>query len=93
MKSAMGELTDASNRARGFSLMAVVWAIGASLGYVFNIFFFASLFDMFLDLWLGERLQGRQSVFPMSLWVDFGKSIRIFSLALLLRPLSLFYLV
>ncbi|KAG6835018.1 hypothetical protein H0H93_005565 [Arthromyces matolae] len=32
MKSVMGELTDASNRAKGFSLMPAVWATGATLG-------------------------------------------------------------
>jgi len=32
MKSVMGELTDSSNRAEGFSLMPVVWATGATLG-------------------------------------------------------------
>ncbi|KAF5359757.1 hypothetical protein D9756_003026 [Leucocoprinus leucothites] len=32
MKSVMGELTDTSNRAEGFSLMPVVWATGATLG-------------------------------------------------------------
>lgn len=34
MKSVMGELTDSTNRAEGFSLMPVVWATGATLGYV-----------------------------------------------------------
>jgi hypothetical protein len=34
MKSVMGELTDSSNRAEGFSFMPVVWATGATLGYV-----------------------------------------------------------
>lgn len=33
MKSVMGELTDTSNRAEGFSLMPVVWAFGCTLGY------------------------------------------------------------
>ncbi|KAF5379817.1 hypothetical protein D9615_005697 [Tricholomella constricta] len=32
MKSVMGELTDSSNRAEGFSLMPVVWAAGVTLG-------------------------------------------------------------
>ncbi|KAF8875926.1 major facilitator superfamily domain-containing protein [Infundibulicybe gibba] len=32
MKSLMGELTNPSNRAEGFSLMPVVWAVGATLG-------------------------------------------------------------
>ncbi|KXN84876.1 hypothetical protein AN958_12006 [Leucoagaricus sp. SymC.cos] len=32
MKSVMGELTDTTNRAEGFSLMPVVWAAGATLG-------------------------------------------------------------
>ncbi|KAF8896538.1 major facilitator superfamily transporter [Infundibulicybe gibba] len=32
MKSVMGELTNSSNRAEGFSLMPVVWATGATLG-------------------------------------------------------------
>ncbi|KAJ3571158.1 hypothetical protein NP233_g3935 [Leucocoprinus birnbaumii] len=32
MKSVMGELTDTTNRAEGFSLMPVVWATGATLG-------------------------------------------------------------
>ncbi|KZV74591.1 MFS general substrate transporter [Peniophora sp. CONT] len=32
MKSAMGELTDRTNRARGFALMPVMWALGASVG-------------------------------------------------------------
>ncbi|KAL0573238.1 hypothetical protein V5O48_008726 [Marasmius crinis-equi] len=32
MKSTMGDLTDQSNRAEGFSLMPVVWSIGATLG-------------------------------------------------------------
>jgi len=35
MKSAMGELTDSTNRAEAFALMPVVWAAGASIGYVF----------------------------------------------------------
>lgn len=32
MKSAMGELTDPTNRAEAFALMPVVWAFGASTG-------------------------------------------------------------
>ncbi|KAG6906441.1 hypothetical protein DXG01_013924 [Tephrocybe rancida] len=36
MKSAMGELTDPSNRAQGFSLMPAVWAAGATLGPLFG---------------------------------------------------------
>ena len=32
MKSAMGELTDQTNRADAFALMPVVWALGATLG-------------------------------------------------------------
>ncbi|PPQ76530.1 hypothetical protein CVT26_013365 [Gymnopilus dilepis] len=32
MKSVMGELTDSSNRAEGFSLMPVVWGFGATIG-------------------------------------------------------------
>ncbi|KAG6817274.1 hypothetical protein H0H87_010935 [Tephrocybe sp. NHM501043] len=32
MKSVMGELTDPSNRAKGFALMPAVWATGATLG-------------------------------------------------------------
>ncbi|KAK7019729.1 hypothetical protein VNI00_017968 [Paramarasmius palmivorus] len=32
MKSAMGDLTDQSNRAEGFSLMPVVWSVGATAG-------------------------------------------------------------
>jgi hypothetical protein len=34
MKSVMGELTDTTNRAQGFSLMPVVWGFGATMGYV-----------------------------------------------------------
>ncbi|KAG6906073.1 hypothetical protein DXG01_016037 [Tephrocybe rancida] len=36
MKSVMGELTDPSNRAQGFSLMPAVWATGATLGPLFG---------------------------------------------------------
>ncbi|KAG6906075.1 hypothetical protein DXG01_016039 [Tephrocybe rancida] len=36
MKSVMGELTDPSNRAQGFSLMPAVWAAGATLGPLFG---------------------------------------------------------
>ncbi|KAF8969098.1 major facilitator superfamily domain-containing protein [Flammula alnicola] len=32
MKSVMGELTDSTNRAEGFSLMPVVWGFGATMG-------------------------------------------------------------
>ncbi|KAJ7176473.1 major facilitator superfamily domain-containing protein [Mycena filopes] len=32
MKSTMGDLTDASNRAQGFSYLPLVWCVGASLG-------------------------------------------------------------
>ncbi|KAF8875919.1 major facilitator superfamily transporter, partial [Infundibulicybe gibba] len=32
MKSMIGELTDSSNRAQGFSLIPIVWATGATLG-------------------------------------------------------------
>ncbi|TFK35576.1 major facilitator superfamily transporter [Crucibulum laeve] len=32
MKSVMGELTDSTNRAEGFSLMPVTWAAGATIG-------------------------------------------------------------
>ncbi|KAJ7698876.1 major facilitator superfamily domain-containing protein [Mycena metata] len=32
MKSTMGDLTDASNRAKGFSYLPLVWCVGASLG-------------------------------------------------------------
>ena len=34
MKSVMGEITDSTNRAQGFSLMPVVWGFGATMGYV-----------------------------------------------------------
>jgi len=34
MKSVMGELTDTTNRAEGFSLMPVVWGFGATMGWV-----------------------------------------------------------
>ena len=30
----MGEITDSTNRAQGFSLMPVVWGFGATMGYV-----------------------------------------------------------
>ena len=33
MKSAIGELTDSTNRAEVFGLIPVVWAAGATLGY------------------------------------------------------------
>lgn len=33
MKSVIGELTDSSNRAEGFSMIPVVWAAGATMGY------------------------------------------------------------
>ncbi|KAJ7746311.1 major facilitator superfamily domain-containing protein [Mycena metata] len=32
MKSAMGDLTDRSNRAQGYAFLPIVWAIGASVG-------------------------------------------------------------
>ncbi|KAF8886148.1 major facilitator superfamily domain-containing protein [Infundibulicybe gibba] len=32
MKSAMGELTDSSNRAQAFSFMSITWAVGTTLG-------------------------------------------------------------
>ncbi|KAJ7667200.1 major facilitator superfamily domain-containing protein [Mycena rosella] len=32
MKSAMGDLTDRTNRAEGFAYLPIVWAIGASIG-------------------------------------------------------------
>ncbi|KAJ7690104.1 major facilitator superfamily domain-containing protein [Mycena rosella] len=32
MKSALGDLTDPTNRARGFAYIPLIWAIGASLG-------------------------------------------------------------
>ncbi|KAJ7881026.1 major facilitator superfamily domain-containing protein [Mycena olivaceomarginata] len=32
MKSALGDLTDSSNRARGFAYVPLIWATGASLG-------------------------------------------------------------
>jgi len=32
MKSVMGEITDSTNRAEGFSLMPVVWGFGATMG-------------------------------------------------------------
>ncbi|KAH7921308.1 MFS general substrate transporter [Leucogyrophana mollusca] len=33
MKSMMGELTDSTNMARGFSFMPIVWCVGATIGY------------------------------------------------------------
>ena len=33
MKSMMAELTDETNMARGFSLMAMTWAIGGTIGF------------------------------------------------------------
>lgn len=39
MKSVMGELTDSTNRAEGFSLLPVVWGFGATMGYVSNVLF------------------------------------------------------
>jgi hypothetical protein len=32
LKSAMGELTDSSNRADAFALLPVAWGVGASVG-------------------------------------------------------------
>lgn len=32
MKSLMGDLTDSTNRAEGFSLLPVVWSLGATFG-------------------------------------------------------------
>ncbi|KAF8875781.1 major facilitator superfamily domain-containing protein [Infundibulicybe gibba] len=37
MKSMMGDLTNSSNRAEGFSLVPIVWAAGATLGYAATI--------------------------------------------------------
>src|SRR5260221_11080354 len=34
MKSAMGELTDTTNRGEGFSLLSITWGFGATMGYV-----------------------------------------------------------
>jgi hypothetical protein len=42
MKSVMGEITDSTNRAQGFSLMPVVWGFGATMGYVFQRNYFNS---------------------------------------------------
>ena len=33
MKSVMGEITDSTNRAQGFSLMPLVWGFGGTMGY------------------------------------------------------------
>ena len=44
MKSMMAELTDETNMARGFSLISVTWAVGATLGY--------SISPLFFVLWL-----------------------------------------
>ncbi len=41
MKSMMAELTDETNMARGFSLVAVTWAIGGTIGFSRSFFFFA----------------------------------------------------
>ena len=38
MKSVMGELTDSTNRAQGYSLMSIVWSFGGTVGFVTNFF-------------------------------------------------------
>ena len=42
MKSMMAELTDETNMARGFSLISMTWAIGATIG--FDILFLSFVF-------------------------------------------------
>ena len=49
----MGELTDPTNRAQGFSLMPVVWGFGATMGYVLT-----QAFGIISDL-VNEPLLGR----------------------------------
>ena len=39
MKSIMGELTDSTNRAQGFSLLPAVWCFGATIGSVAKQFY------------------------------------------------------
>ena len=40
MKSMMVELTDETNMARGFSLIALTWAVGCTIGSEISLLFF-----------------------------------------------------
>lgn len=64
MKSVMGELTDSSNRAEGFSLMPVVWGFGATIGYVKNFLAQASLNNRFFSPLIGGSLSRPHERFP-----------------------------
>ncbi|KAJ7220196.1 major facilitator superfamily domain-containing protein [Mycena pura] len=57
MKSAMGDLTDRSNRAEGYAFMPIVWAIGASVGPLIGGSL-ARPSDRFPNLFSGRFWQG-----------------------------------
>lgn len=46
MKSAIGELTDSTNRARGFSLIPIVWSAGSTIAYVVNFIIHVQLIQL-----------------------------------------------
>ena len=44
MKSFLGELTDSTNRAQGFSLLPAAWCFGATIGFVAKQFYVIIIF-------------------------------------------------
>ena len=51
----MGELTDTTNRAQGYSLLPAVWCIGATIGFVPKGFYL--IFYFMTDERLGHYLE------------------------------------
>ncbi|KAF8207043.1 major facilitator superfamily transporter [Mycena galopus ATCC 62051] len=58
MKSALGDLTDSSNRAKGFAYIPLIWATGASLG-------------PFIGGTLSNPQDRFPAIFPGRFWADF----------------------
>jgi hypothetical protein len=68
MKSMMAELTDETNMARGFSLIAVTWAIGGTLGFeilllsfILWLIVFGPLDPSLVVFYRGHKIVGRTS--------------------------------
>lgn len=56
MKSAMGDLTDATNRAEGFALMPVTWAIGCTVS---SACYMSSELQLIWSVWLARTIARR----------------------------------
>ena len=77
MRSALGELTDSTNRAQGFALIPAAWGFGATIGFVARLFYvMMQVFDRrtsrsMIGGSLSHPHERFSKAFPGSFWKDY----------------------